>query len=187
MAPCRWSIDGLPTYREDVILRNRGISTSEVIPVDQATRSFRANITILRTIINVHTNITCLAEIMFSSVASNSVLFQIQGYLDPPPNLIITNSSKQYLMILRWDKPFSLDITDVTPDISHYNVCYTLFTAKEPQCTCVNETELIFLNASVPLLFTVSAVNIVGEGNASSVVHNSTNCGNSKGLTTILV
>ena len=89
-----------------------------------------------------------------------------------------------YLGRLTWDKPFSLDITDVDPDIECYNVCYRLIneTAENSHCACVNKTEYTFLCVSVPLLFTVSAVNVVGEGVASSILHDGCGCISTTGL-----
>jgi hypothetical protein len=63
-------------------------------------------------------------------------------------------------------------------------VCYSLvnMTAEKSQCTCVNQTEYTFLCVSVPLLFTVSAVNVVGEGGASSILHDGCGCTSNTGL-----
>ena len=87
---------------------------------------------------------------------------------------------------LSWEKPFSLDITDVDPDIECYNVCYRLVntTVDKSQCTCVNQTEYKFLCVSVPLLFTVSAINVVREGGASSILHYGCGCTSTTGLIT---
>ena len=82
---------------------------------------------------------------------------------------------------LGWDEPLSLDITDVEPDISHFKVCYSLVNAEKSRCTRVNQTEYTFLSVSVPLLSTVSAVNVVGGGSASSIPHDGNGCNNTTG------
>ena len=74
--------------------------------------------------------------------------------------------------LITWDEPSTLNnYADFEPDISHYRVCYNLST----RLTCTNTTdrEFIFLkiNVRINLLFTVTAVNLVGEGNGSTVMH----------------
>jgi hypothetical protein len=150
--------------------------------VDEATDSFRRRLTILRNITNRNPTIICLANVLSSTgvsgVASEPVLFKIQGLLDAPSNLMLSEADDQHMRRLSWEEPFSLVITDVDPDIECYNVCYSLVnaTAEKSQCTCVNQTEYTFLCVSVPLLFTVSAVNVVGEGGASSILHDGCSC-----------
>ena len=53
---------------------------------------------------------------------------------------------------------------------------------EKSQCTCVNQTEYTYLCVSVPLLFTVSAVNVVGEGEATSILHDGCSCTSTAGL-----
>jgi hypothetical protein len=117
-------------------------------------------------------------------ITSEPVLFKIQGLLDAPSNLMLSEADNKHMRKLSWDKPFSLDITDVDPDIECYNVCYSLVntTAEKSQCTCVNQTEYTFLCVSVPLLFTVSAVNVVGEGEDSSILNDGCGCTSNTGL-----
>ena len=76
---------------------------------------------------------------------------------------------------------FSLDITDIEPDISHYKVCYSLVDAIKSQCVLVNRTEFAFPYVNVPLHFTVSAVNVVGEGSVNSTFHDGNGCNNTTG------
>ena len=97
---------------------------------------------------------------------------------------MLSEGDNQHMRRLTWDEPFSLDITDVDPDIDCYSVCYSLVNVKVSQCTCVNQTEHTFLCVSLPLLFTVSAVNVVGEGGASSVLHDGCGCTSTTGLIT---
>ena len=111
------------------------------------------------------------------------VYLNIQGLLDPPPNLTLSEADEQLTRLLRWDAPETLNITNVDPDIQNYQVCYNL-SAAEMTCTNVSsegEREFKFSNVRVPLLFTVSAFNVVGEGSASTVVHQPSNCSNAEG------
>ena len=143
----------------------------------------------MRNITNKNTTIRCFSTAISSTgyvigVSSEPVLFKIQGLLDAPSNLVLLEAANQHMRRLKWDEPFSLDITDVDPDIKCDNVCYSLvnISAEKSQCTCVNQTEYTFLCVSVPLLFTVSAVNVVGEGEATSILHNGYNCTSTTGL-----
>ena len=77
---------------------------------------------------------------------------------------------------LVWDPPYTLDITDVSPDIQHYIVQESVTGAS----VNVNETEYHFLNLAVPITFSVSACNIVGKGETASVLHQA--CVLSKGV-----
>ena len=95
---------------------------------------------------------------------------------------MLSDANAQHMRRLTWDEPFSLDITDVEPDISHFEVCYSLVNTEKSRCIRVNQTEFTFLSVSVPLLFTVSAVNVVGEGNASSIPHDGNGCDSTTGL-----
>ena len=183
----QWFVDGSPSSAQEI--RGRGISESDTITVDEGTSSVRRSLSIVRNITNRNTTIRCVATAISSTgdvlgVASEPVLFKIQGLLDAPSNLMLSEAANQHMRTLKWDEPFSLDITDVDPDIECYNVCYSLVnvTAEKSQCTCVNQTEYTFLCVSVPLLFTVSAVNVVGEGEATSIPHNGCSCTSTTGL-----
>jgi hypothetical protein len=188
----QWFVDGSPSFRQEI--RDRGISESITISVDEATDSFIRSLTILRNVTNRNTTIVCLANVLSPSSSSTSepVLFKIQGLLDAPSNLMLSDleADNQHMRRLSWEEPFSLDITDVDPDIECYNVCYSLVnvTAEKSQCTCVNQTEYTFLCVSVPLLFTVSAVNVVGEGGASAILHDgSCGCTSTTGLNWVII
>ena len=67
---------------------------------------------------------------------------------------------------LFWEAPESLDITDIEPDISNYRIC-TNFSG-----VCINTTELeyVFPDVRIPIEFSVTAINIVGESNASVTI-----------------
>ena len=88
------------------------------------------------------------------------------GILDPPINLTIVNQGAS-LIILFWKAPESLDITDIEPDISNYRVCTNL------SGVCINTTDLehFFPNVRISIEFSVTAINVVGESNASTVVY----------------
>ena len=188
----QWLVDGLPSTREDV--KSRGIGESAVTIVNKTTGSFRASISVERSVANRNTTIICIAKKFLISltagpgvdVPSDPVLFQVQGLLGSPPNLMLSEVDEQHVRRLSWDRPFSLDITD-EPDIKYYKVCYSLkfINAGKPlsQCTHINQTEFTFLYVGIPLLFTVSALNVVGEGNTSSIPHEITNCSTNRGST----
>ena len=185
----QWLVDGSLVSRQDI--RGRGISEGGFITIDEASGRLRSTLTIVRNTNNNNTTIICTATSIsqtggISSVPSEPVLFKIQGLLDAPSNLILSEDDNQHGIMRRlsWVEPFSLDITDVNPDIKCYNVCYRLVSVpveadSKSQCTCVNQTEYTFLNISVPLLFTVSAINIVGEGDSSQpILHDINGCNN---------
>ena len=110
---------------------------------------------------------------------SNVILLRIQGLLDAPPNLLLSGADDGLSRVLSWDAPETLDITNIDPDIQSYRVCYNL--TNEMTCVSVSSTkkrEFKFLNVRVPLLFNVTAINVVGEGAASSIVHQPIGCDN---------
>ena len=141
----------------------------------------------MRNITIRNTTIRCVATAVSSTgyvigASSDPVLFKIQGLLDAPLNLVLSEAASQHMRRLSWEEPFSLDITDVNPDMECYNVCYSLINIEKSQCTCVNQTEYTFPCINVALLFTVSAVNVVGEGEATSIPHNGCSCTSTTGL-----
>ena len=77
---------------------------------------------------------------------------------------------------LTWEAPASLNITDVEPDISGYRICTNLTEV----CTNTTELEYVFPNLRIPIQFSVTAVNLVGESNASVALHDS--CDPSTGI-----
>ena len=62
-----------------------------------------------------------------STIDANSkvIFLNIQGLLDPPPNITLSDRLSR---ILRWDAPDleTLDITDIDPDFQSYQICYNL-------------------------------------------------------------
>ena len=185
-----WIVDGYFAQRQEI--RQRGISTSHQVTVNLTEGRFTSNISISHSDINKNTSILCLACIIQGTdVLSSPTFFKVQGLLGPPPNLTLTmptdclqleQSLEEFHRILIWDEPITLNITDVEPDISHYRLCYNLSTT----LTCKNTTdrEFLFLNVRVNLLFTVTAVNVVGEGNDSTAMHRA--CDSSKGKINML-
>ena len=86
------------------------------------------------------------------------------------------NSLGSYHQRLTWDPPSTLNITAVEPDISSYIVCSNIST----ECNTINVTEAgrdssdlrqhTFLNLRAYINFTVTVVNIVGNGESTSIV-----------------
>ena len=97
------------------------------------------------------------------------------GTLEKCPNLQIIPSGN-YHQRLTWNPPSTLNITAVEPDISSYIVCSNIST----ECTTINMTEAegdssdlrqyMFPNLRANINFTVTAMNIVGNGASTSVV-----------------
>lgn len=173
-----WSVDGVPSSNEEVA--DRGITTT---PVDIVDDTLTSTLSVPRSTVNDNATITCTALSLANNVllSSEPARFQVQGLLDPPPNTALSEVNERFMRKLSWDKPFSLNITDVEPDINHYQVCYN-FSVEIIQCLLVNETEFTFLNVHVSLMFSVSAVNVVGVGDASSIRHLSSSCNNTGGM-----
>ena len=67
---------------------------------------------------------------------------------------------------LFWEAPETLDITDIEPDISNYRICTNL------SGVCIDTTDLehVFPNVRIPIEFSVTAINVVGESNASIAI-----------------
>lgn len=84
------------------------------------------------------------------------------------PMNITTTSQNTTHNIVTWDKPFTLDITDVDPDIIGYTVCSTIRDSHE--CSNVTATEFVipkyYLDVNTDV--TITARNIVGESPVAS-------------------
>ena len=168
---------------------NRGIRFTQ--PVAGIAGSFQSNLTIPATPENDGSAVQCVAAVIpGSTVLSRTATYQVQGIvlalvlshsvlhdagtiflsmtgiLDPPINLTIVNQGASHSRLF-WEAPESLNITDIEPDISNYRVCTNL------SGVCINTTDLehIFPNVRITIEFSVTAVNIVGESNASTVVY----------------
>ena len=88
------------------------------------------------------------------------------GLLDPPPGFTILELDTARRQ-LSWSPPFTLDITDEDPDIMGYMICDNV----TGSCETVTETQFPYPNLQVPIEFSLSAINVVGEGSAITVVH----------------
>ena len=111
----------------------------------------------------------CKVELQPKNIASYLIVilgsFFCTGILDPPSNLTIVNQGASHSRLF-WEAPESLDITDIEPDISNYRICNNL------SGVCINTTELehVFPNVRIPIEFSVTAINVVGESNASIAI-----------------
>ena len=79
--------------------------------MDDTTSSVRRSLSILRNITNRNTTIRCVATAVSSTgdvigVPSEPVLFKIQGLLDAPSNLVLSEADNQHMRRLSWDEPF---------------------------------------------------------------------------------
>ena len=84
-----------------------------------------------------------------------------------PTNISATSQNTTH-NIITWDKPFTLDITDVDPDIIGYTVCISVRDVQE--CGNVTETEFVVPkhHFDVNIDVTIAAQNIVGESPVAS-------------------
>ena len=125
-----------------------------------------SRIEVSATIENDNIIIQCRASGDTQVGSSSEVTFRVQGLLDPPSGLAITDlgTGRQGLS---WMAPDSLDITGVDPDICHYNVCSSIL--NEVSCRDVQDLEYEFVSVRIGIDFTVTAVNIVGESSVSSI------------------
>ena len=94
----------------------------------------------------------------------------LPGLLEAPPDLSIERVDESFLQ-LTWDPPFTLDITNTNPDIMGYSICNDV----TEECEFTPNTSYIYPDLGLPVVFSVSAVNVVGEGNASTVPHQECN------------
>ena len=116
--------------------------------------------------------------------------FTLLGILDAPYNFSVTSSNTTFLF--SWGAPFSLDVTDYSPDILHYILCSNISTYEckripiNADCTFPSICPLS-LDFSDPLVtrgqnhiiaeydsvieFTFSAVNGAGNGNAATAAY----------------
>ena len=180
----QWMVNGVFAGDAEIVQNNNVTTTATVMNYKG---TFTSSLFIPASIENDNTSIQCRTADLESSPAviaySKLVFLHIQGLLDPPPNLTLTEAGDQLTRILTWGAPETLDLTDIDPDIQFYQVCYNL----SDDLTCINVSsserrEFRFPNVCVPLIFTVTAFNVVGEGRSSTVVHSGSGYGEQRGL-----
>ena len=123
---------------------------------------------------NNNTLIDCIAQ-TFNSPFENAVAtFMVQGRLASPPNFTASPITKSRPNVQRftWDPPFTLNITDEDPDITGYRVCLST-----EICVTTENTWYDFPSLGVSFEFRVAAINAVGEGNSSHIIHQSCDIG----------
>ena len=176
----QWRVNDIPASDNDIT--SKGIVTTNIIETGKGV--FMSMLFIPADTRNNNTSIQCRAYDLrsqpISTVDSMLLFFRVQGLLGSPPNTIISDSSES-TRTLSWNAPETLDITDVDPDILSYRVCYNL--TDNPTCIEISSSdtrEFTFPNVGVFLLLTVSAINVVGEGNTSSSIHMA--CDSSEGI-----
>ena len=97
------------------------------------------------------------------------------GLLDQPPNMNVNPINGSLFHLLTWDPPFTLDITDVHPDIEGYMVCSNL----TKNCTYIdilqhgNDSSDLrqhkLPSLRIPIELNVTAINIVGVGKPATI------------------
>ena len=178
----QWLVNS--TIAGDLEIVARGVITTALTEISEGV--YQSMLNIPASLENVNTSIVCkIFDDSGIRISSAGFLF-VQGLLDPPPNLTLTEAGDQLTRILTWGAPETLDLTDIDPDIQFYQVCYNL----SDDLTCINVSsserrEFSFPNVCVPLVFTLTAFNVVGEGKASSIVHNGSTSGCDEGKYTV--
>lgn len=119
---------------------------------------------------NNNTVISCVAVTGSRILRSLEARLLIQGLLSSPSDLEISSiAGHPYINRLSWQPPFTLNITNLEPDIVGYRVCFTFMATQV--CTVVENTLYEFFNVRLTLDFLITAINIVGEGDAGRVMH----------------
>ena len=85
------------------------------------------------------------------------------------PNVTSVSYNRSHNQVV-WEEPFTLNITDVEPDIFNYTICtsFPSFTSTDTfHIRCINKTKanIIIPKFFVNVSLTISAWNIVGESN----------------------
>lgn len=118
---------------------------------------------------NNNSEISCLAVLAGAAskpVISEPATLLIQGVLSSPPSLtIVSIASRPYFPRLTWQRPYTVDRSEIVD----YWVCFNFSVSQV--CTLTEDTSYEFLNIRLPLVFRVTAINVVGESEASLVVY----------------
>ena len=170
-----WMVDG--TSANDPTIQSRGVTTTP--EEDIGGGMFFSSLFIRASKENDDTSISCttirvisINPEVFQSGSSELVFLNIQGLLGPPPNLTLSQANKNCTGILSWDASETLDLTDIETDILYYTVyCNITGDLACKNVSSSDEREFRFSEVGKPLLFTVSGVNVVGEGNYGSVYY----------------
>ena len=134
-----WFINGT-LFTEDV-LANRGITINKLSLIRKTNASF-ALLSIQARAVNNNTTLQCRIVTSSDQVArSEEVLLQIQGKcvlirsgyhkwyllgpLAPPTSLETTHFNSTHDLLV-WEDPYTLDLTDIDPDITGYTITITM-------------------------------------------------------------
>ena len=158
-----WLVEGSTDH---TVQSQRGITQDTTASLPDGTYISRIHVS--STMENNGIEIQCLAVGTVTNGLSETVTLFIQGLLSSPTTLDISDSVGSTRR-LSWTPPPTLDLTDIHPDISYYNVCSSIL--NEVSCKNVEGTELSFINIRMGIVFSIAAVNVVGEGNASTINH----------------
>ncbi len=173
-----WIING----DEDIDYFVRNIRRIESIILTEQNRSYTSELTIPAIPVNGHIEeIKCEAYITrgaFQVATSNETAqYNIQGLLQMQPNITYSSYNATHNLI-QWLEPFTLNITNIDPDIENYTVCFHLTERTLMGCTNSSVPQIYLSKYSVDLFLLISAWNIVGESN-SSVTLDVAACANS--------
>ena len=86
--------------------------------------------------------------------------YVVIGLLQLLPSVVAANHNTSHSIVI-WDKPFTLDITDVDPDIIGYTVCISV--RDDQECRNVTATEFLVPKYYFVVNVMITAWNIVGE------------------------
>lgn len=159
-----WLVNGTSSVDDSV--RNRGVTTTT--PMEHGDSDiFWSTLSISTNISNNNTIILCQAIVIDGDeqvlVNSTSVLLHVEDRPGPPLQTVILPSDGAGKELLMWNAP-------ATGRVLHFKVCVNV-TADSLKCYNVNGRKFTFRTVGVNLLFTVSAVNAVGEGPNSSALY----------------
>jgi hypothetical protein len=113
-----------------------------------------------------NTNLSCVGTdfVTRSFIDLVNLTIIIQGSTSAP---IVSYTMRDQSVQFSWSPPFSLDITDVDPDISHYLVTVINMEDGSEDSLTTTETELVLQSEECTLTeyqVEIAAVNVVGVG-----------------------